>query len=96
MAIIGWVIIGVLTIYGWILIFRAILSWIPTLIPGWKPRKLGLVFAETIYTLTDPILKPLRKFIKPLRLGSISLDIAFLLVFFLVILGIRVAQSVFF
>ncbi|MDR0783064.1 MAG: YggT family protein [Propionibacteriaceae bacterium] len=96
MVTIGRVIIGVLSAYQLVLFARAILSWIPLLNPGWKPRKLGLLLAETVYTLTDPLLKPLRKLIKPLRVGSMLLDMAFLILFFLVIVGIWITRAVFF
>jgi YggT family protein len=37
-----------------------------------------LVVAEGIYTVTDPPLRALRKLIPPLTLGSVRLDLAFL------------------
>ena len=36
------------------------------------------------YTITDPPLKLLRRFIPPLRLGGISLDLSFLVLFIIV------------
>ena len=38
-----------------------------------------LVVAETVYTLTDPPLRALRKVVPPLRIGGVALDLAFLL-----------------
>ncbi|MCL2784034.1 MAG: YggT family protein [Propionibacteriaceae bacterium] len=66
------------------------------LIPHWKPKGLGLLLAEFVFTLTDPPLRFLRKFIKPLRLGNIGLDMAFLVLFLLVILCFYIVQWVFF
>ena len=40
-----------------------------------------LIIAEIIYTLTDPPLRALRKVIPPLRLGAISFDLAFIVLF---------------
>jgi YggT family protein len=37
-----------------------------------------LVLAEAVYTVTDPPLKALRRVIPPLSLGSVRLDLAFL------------------
>jgi YggT family protein len=37
-----------------------------------------LLLAELVYTLTDPPLRFLRRFIPPLRLGGVSLDLSFL------------------
>jgi len=96
MTTIGWILIGILTFYQWVLISRAILSWVQMLIPHWKPKGLGLLLAEFVFTLTDPPLRFLRKFIKPLRLGNIGLDMAFLVLFLLVILCFYIVQWVFF
>ena len=39
---------------------------------------------ELTYTVTDPPLKALRRVIPPLRLGSVQLDLGFLVLFFVV------------
>jgi YggT family protein len=44
-----------------------------------------------IYTITDPPLKALRRLIPPLRLGSINLDLSFLVLVVLVQIGIYLA-----
>ena len=94
MTILGWSLIGMLTAYQWILISRAVLSWVQALVPHWKPKGLLLILAEFAFTFTDPPLKFLRKFIKPLRLGNIGLDMAFLVLFMLVMLCFYVVQLV--
>ncbi len=96
MEIVGTILLWTLTIYEWVLILRAILSWVQILSPQWTPRGPMLVIAEGVYTLTDPPLRLLRNLIKPLRLGNIHLDMAFLALFLVVLLGLRVVQWVFF
>jgi YggT family protein len=44
-----------------------------------------------VYTITDPPLKALRRLIPPLRLGSITLDLSFLVLVVLVQIGIYLA-----
>ena len=61
------------------LIGRLILDWVQALSREWRPRGAVLVLAEGVYTVTDPPLKLLRRILPPLRLGSIQLDLAFLL-----------------
>ena len=39
-----------------------------------------LVLCEAIYTITDPPLKLVRKVIPPLRVGDVSLDLAWIVV----------------
>lgn len=68
----------VLNLFFAALICRLVLDWIQVLAREWQPRGPLLVFAEGVYTVTDPPLKFLRRLIPPLSLGSIRLDMAFL------------------
>ena len=70
-----------ITIYIWLLLARVILSWIPMFAPGWTPKGIVLVLVEFVYSLTDPPVKALRKFIKPVRVGNASLDLSVLVLF---------------
>ena len=58
---------------------RLILDWIRVFARDWRPKGVMLVVAETVYTLTDPPLRALRKVVPPLRIGGVALDLAFLL-----------------
>ena len=78
-----------LTFYVWILLARVILSWLPMFAPRWEPRGLVLMVFEFIYTLTDPPVKFLRRWIKPVRMGQTSLDLSVLVLFF----GLQLLQS---
>ena len=60
------------------LICRLILDWIQVLSREWRPRGPVLVLAEGVYSVTDPPLKFLRRLIPPLSLGSVRLDMGFL------------------
>nr|WP_246039702.1 YggT family protein [Glycomyces buryatensis] len=44
----------------------------------WEPGPRSAALLETIFSVTDPPLKGLRKVIPPLRLGTVSIDLAFL------------------
>jgi YggT family protein len=68
----------VLQLFFIALICRLVLDWIQVLAREWRPRGPVLVFAEGVYTVTDPPLKFLRRLIPPLSLGAIRLDLAFL------------------
>jgi YggT family protein len=72
------VLVFVLNLFFAALICRLILDWIQVLARQWRPRGPVLVFAEGVYTVTDPPLKFLRRLIPPLSLGSVRLDLAFL------------------
>ena len=60
------------------LIFRLIMDYVFMFAWDYHPKDLMVVLLELTYTITDPPLKPLRRFIPPLRLGGISLDLSFL------------------
>ena len=75
-------------VYMLVLLVRVLLSWVPLLNQGWTPRGVVLVVVESVYFVTDPPLKLLRSFIKPVRMGAISLDLG-VLVLFLVIYLLR-------
>ncbi len=66
-----------LALYIFVLLARVILEYIPLFNREWRPRGVGLVLAETVYTLTDPPLRFFRRFIPPLRLGPIAIDLGF-------------------
>ena len=63
------------------MIIRLVFDWILVFAREWRPRGVVLVVAEAVYSVTDPPLKALRRLIPPVRIGNISLDLAFLLLF---------------
>jgi YggT family protein len=83
----------VLNLFFIVLICRLVLDWIQVLARQWRPRGPILVFAEGVYTVTDPPLKFLRRIIPPLSLGGMRLDLAFLVLILIVSFALRVVQS---
>jgi YggT family protein len=84
MDIVKSVLAGVLYLYLLILVVRMILSWIQAFSPSWHPRGIVLVVAEAVYTATDPPLRFLRRYIPSVRLGTVALDLSFMLLFVVV------------
>ncbi|MEO5608249.1 MAG: YggT family protein [Ornithinibacter sp.] len=76
----------VVFLYFLVLIGRVVFDWIRMFAREWRPRGVVLLAAEPIYTLTEPPLRALRKVIPPLRLGGVSLDLSFMVLFFAVYL----------
>jgi YggT family protein len=81
----------VLTLYLVVLIGCMILSWINTFVRPWYPPRIVKLLAESIFSLTDPPLKLLRRYIPPLRLGTVSLDLSFMVLFIVVLILLEVA-----
>lgn len=64
-------------VYVWIIIIRALLSWIPS--PSLYPLAVILV------KLTEPVLRPLRKILPPYKTGGLDLSPMLLVIFLLFI-----------
>ena len=81
----------VLTIYLVVLIGRMIFSWVQVFARDWHPSGIVLVIAEGIFTITDPPLKFLRRFMPTIRLGMVALDLSFMVLFIVVLILLEVA-----
>jgi len=80
-----------LSIYLVILIGRMIIGWIQVFARSWRPSGVVLVLAEGIFTATDPPLKFLRRFIPPLRIGTVAMDLSYMVLFIVVLILLQVA-----
>jgi len=77
-----------------LLVARAVLDIVMSLSRGFRPHGPLLVVVEIAYTVTDPPLRLLRRFIPPLRIGSVALDLGFLLLFLAVQFAISYASRI--
>ncbi|MCL2315492.1 MAG: YggT family protein [Actinomycetia bacterium] len=96
MALLGEVLLWAVQIYFLVLLARAAISWILMLAPGFRPRGPLLVLFEVIYSLTDPPLRWLHRWVKPVRLGTLSLDLAFIVLWVALLVLQRVIWMFFF
>jgi YggT family protein len=83
-----------LWLYFILLIGRLILDYVQMFARSWRPHGPVLVLAEIVYTATDPPLRALRKVIPPLRIGSVSLDLSFLVLLILIQVMISILEAV--
>jgi len=81
----------VLSIYLVILVGRMIIGWIQVFARSWRPTGVVLVLAEGIFTATDPPLKFLRRYIPPLRIGTVAMDLSYMVLFIVVLILLQVA-----
>jgi YggT family protein len=94
--LVGTLIQTVLWIFLLLLFARMILSWVPVLVRDWEPHGPVLVVAELVYSVTDPPLRALRKVLRPVRVGTVLLDLAFIGLYILVSILMRVNRAIFF
>ncbi len=81
LVLIGTILRWAAQIYILILLARVVFDWARVLAPRWVPSNVVLIIADWVYRLTDPPLRFMSKFIPPLRLGNIALDVGFIVVF---------------
>jgi YggT family protein len=65
---------------------RFILDLVPMLARNWRPRGFLLVVAETVFTITDPPVKAVRKVVPTLRAGGVAIDFSWSIVLIAVII----------
>ena len=95
MLYIGLTLYYVLFIFIALLWVRFIVDWVQVFARQWEPRGALLVALEGVYSATDPPIVALRKVIPPLRIGSVALDLSFLLVMVTAWLLLSVVSTIF-
>lgn len=73
---------GLLFVFLILLFARVVVSLITVLARDWRPTGPLVVVLEGVFSLTDPPVRAVRRVIPPLTLGSIRLDLGFMVVFF--------------
>jgi len=86
---VGGIIVLILQLFLFALLGRLIFDYIRMFSQSWRPRGIVLYVAETIYAITDKPTALVRRFIPPLRLGAVSLDLSFLVLF----VAVQIAMS---
>jgi len=82
-----------LWLYMLLLIGRLIIDWIQGFSRSWSPSGLLAGVAEVIFTATDPPLRLLRRYLRPVRLGNVALDLSYTLLFLVIIVLLTVVSS---
>ena len=72
----------ILQLFLFALFGRLILDYVRMFKPAWRPSGPILFLVEAIYAITDRPMNFVRRFIPPLRLGGVSLDLSFIVLFF--------------
>jgi YggT family protein len=93
--IVGLVIETVLRLFLLLLFARFVVDWVQVFARNWSPKGIVLVILEIIYSITDPPILFIRRFVPPLRLGAIVLDTSFIIVLVLCYLLLELNAVVF-
>jgi YggT family protein len=82
--------LNILTFFKWVLFARLIIDYVRMFARNWRPNSILLAVFEAIYAITDPAMKFVGRFIPPLRLGGVSLDLSFIVI----LLALNVASTI--
>lgn len=84
------VILQLLSFFKIALFLRIIIDYIRMFARSWQPNTIILGIFEVIFTVTEPPMKFVRRFVPPLRLGGVALDLSFIVL----LIAINLLQSV--
>ncbi len=90
LSIVATILYVALTIFVVLMWVRFILDLVRAFARQWRPRGIGLVLAEAVYSITDPPILLVRRVVPPLRIGGISLDFAWSIVLLVCLILISV------
>lgn len=77
----------------WLLLTaRVVVELVRTFAREWRPAGGVAVTLETIYTVTDPPVRLLRRLIPTVRIGGVGLDLSIIVLLLLVIILMQVAN----
>jgi YggT family protein len=86
-----WVVLYyILALYLLLLVGRLIFEILQNYSRSWTPSGPLVLVAEVVFSATDPPLRLLRRYIRPLRLGSVALDLSYPLLFLVIIVLLSV------
>lgn len=77
------ILLFLIDIFRIVLLARVLLEWLRAMNPSFRPKGIFLILAELSFTLTDWVIKPLSKLIKPVRIGGGYLDLSVIALFVL-------------
>ncbi|GLX99899.1 MULTISPECIES: YggT family protein [Actinoplanes] len=73
-----------------LLVARMVLDWSVTLAGPAMPGSFRSRALSGVYSVTEPMLAPIRKVLPPLRVGGFAIDLAFIVLF----LGIGIIRTI--
>ena len=79
---IGTLLADVLQLFLFALLARLILDYVRMFARNWRPKGIALLLVELVYGTTDKPMRFVGRYIPPLRLGTVSLDLSFIVLFF--------------
>lgn len=91
-SILAWIVYAAANLALYLLWARIILDLVRQLRRDWKPAGFWLVLSVWLLRVTDPPLRVVRRFVKPVRIGGVALDLAMLVLMLALLLLIAIVN----
>jgi YggT family protein len=83
------ILIQLLGLFKLALFARVIIDYIRMFARNWRPNAIFLAIFEFIYAITDKPMRFVQRFVPPLRIGGVALDLSFIVL----LIAINLAQG---
>ena len=83
------ILIQLLGLFKLALFARIIIDYVRMFARNWRPNAIFLGFFEFIYAITDKPMRFVQRFIPPLRLGGVAIDLSFIVL----LIAVNIAQT---
>jgi YggT family protein len=83
------ILIQLLGLFKMALFLRIIIDYVRMFARNWRPNAFFIAIFEFVYSITDKPMKFVQRFIPPLRIGGVALDLSFIVL----LIAINVAQT---
>jgi YggT family protein len=83
------VLLQIIGLFKLALFIRIIIDYVRMFARNWRPNSFLLAIFEVIYTVTDPPMRFVQRFVPPLRLGGVALDLSFIVL----LIAANIAQT---
>lgn len=75
----------ILNVFLWVLVVRIVLSYVPA-----RPGSVLVPISNFFERITEPVLRPVRRVVPPLRVGGASVDLSPIIVWVLIMVISRI------
>ena len=83
------ILIQLLGLFKLALFARIIIDYVRMFRPNWRPGSFLIAIFEFIYSITDKPMRFVQRFIPPLRIGGVALDLSFIVL----LIAANIAQT---
>lgn len=83
------VLLQIIGLFKLALFVRIIIDYVRMFARNWRPNSFLLAIFEVIYTVIDPPMRFVQRFVPPLRLGGVALDLSFIVL----LIAANIAQT---